>query len=484
MTIAVINPTKDSCIEGHATRQNVNNGSVTSFTVGNNSGATNPCRAPLHFDLSAAVPANAVIISSWLEVYVTATGASAAEPSKVYRLTQTGWVETQVTWINYSTGPDVPWTALGGDFTTTDGVDWNLFTSAGWQSILGLLTLVQDARVNRSNQLHVILKIHNEVQTDDQLNIQCRSREYADSSFWPKLNVEYLIPQDYSVRGVLPRSIVEPLPASVQWEGMRAAPQADFWVINRGVHQVRAKALEVEPFHPRSQLAIRKVNKLKFRASFVGLYHNFGTAEYRFYRSNLAPPLESDTPFATNASLPYTPVDLFADGIWYVSVAYYNGILTSGFLPLGPNGETYIRIEISGGVVLQTPPNPPISWELELRPAGVIRVKAFYQQTGSLRATQWAITYTTNGSTPGAPPAVSPTVSAAMPSSGAAVLEYDLPGQADGTTVKVRLQTRRNDGGTWRYSENSIVKSLVADAAGPMAPLVLQPWPGRLPEGV
>ena len=474
MPIVAISPTKDCYIRSSAPTTNHDTDNLKIGVGYNVPGAID--RSLMHFDLSS-LPSGYIF-----DAYVEGTNllpVGGGVAAKARRLTQTGWVENQVTYNNYATG--TPWASAGGDFTSTDEADWVLPSGSGTARITNLAALCRDAVANRSSQLHLITMTVDEA-TDGHACL-FRDSEYGTPGDRVVLYV-VIFGMDFKVRGILPRTIVEPIPASVQWEGMRAAPQADFWVVNRGVHPVRARALEVEPFQPRSQLAIRKVNKLKFRASFVGLYHNFGTAEYRFYRSNTAPPVETDTPFATNASLPYTPVDLFADGIWYVSVAYYNGILTSGFLPLGPNGETYIRIEISGGVVLQTPPNPPISWELELRPAGVIRVKAFYQQTGSLRATQWAITYTTNGATPGTPPAVSPTVSAAMPSSGAAVLEYDLPGQADGTTVKVRLQTRRNDGGTWRYSENSIVKSLVADAAGPIAPLVLQPWPGRLPEGV
>ena len=53
---------------------------------------------------------------------------------------------------------------------------------------------------------------------------------------------------------------------------------------------------------------------------------------------------------------------------------------------------------------------------------------------------------------------------------GLAVLQYDLPAAADGATVKVRLQTRRQDGGTWYYSEASIVQSIVADAIGGNSP--------------
>lgn len=286
------------------------------------------------------------------------------------------------------------------------------------------------------------------------------------------------------VRGKIPRDRVERLPESIHVEGMRIAPNPDVWQLSRGVHPVRAKSLEVEPFQPQSRRLGRRVAAAPFRVLFTGTYRIEGTAVYRFYRSNSGPPVEGDTPFATNATLPYTPTNTFPNGTWYVSVSRFNGILDSGFLPLGENGETYIRLEISSGVVLGVPPNAPVAVTLELRPGGVVRVRAFYYQVDTLRATEWAITYTTNGSTPGTPPGVSPTVTVAMPTGGAAVLQYDLPAQADGTTVKVRLQTRRNDGGTWRYSEGSTVLTIVADAAGPVQPLVIQQWPGRLPEGV
>lgn len=287
------------------------------------------------------------------------------------------------------------------------------------------------------------------------------------------------------IRGKLPRDPVDVQPESQATFSLLAAVNSPPWTVASGVHARRSSSLVEELTPLRSRKGSRRVAPSRFYGSFVGTYRLEGTAQYRFYRSNVAPPLETDTPYATSASLPSTPANTFANGTWYISVAFFNGILSSGFLPLGPNGETYIRLEISGGVVLGNLPNGPIGAMLELRPGGVVRVRAFYFQTDALRATEWAITYTTNGATPGTPPAVSPTIGTAMvPAGGAAVLEYDLPAQADGTTVKVRLQARRNDSGTWRYSENSTVMSIVVDAAGPTAPLVLQNWPGRLPEGV
>ena len=36
-------------------------------------------------------------------------------------------------------------------------------------------------------------------------------------------------------------------------------------------------------------------------------------------------------------------------------MSYYNGLRDSGFLPIGPNGETYLRLDISGDAGHATP---------------------------------------------------------------------------------------------------------------------------------
>lgn len=225
------------------------------------------------------------------------------------------------------------------------------------------------------------------------------------------------------------------------------------------------------------------------RFELRGLYRVFNDAEYRFYRSNSAPPVESDSPFATNATLPYEPSDTYADGIWYLSATYFNGVIESGFLPIGDRGETYIRLEIVDGEVIANPPYGPDRWGLVASGAGVITVTAVYHQVGTLRADTWAITYTTDGNDPGTPPDISPTVTQAMRGAGMQILSYALPVQAQGTTVKVRLQTRRDDGDEgYKYSEGSTVKTLTADEIGGVAgvddPIYGGVWPGRLPESL
>jgi len=208
----------------------------------------------------------------------------------------------------------------------------------------------------------------------------------------------------------------------------------------------------------------------------------FNEAAYYLYRSSSAPPAEDAAPFSVFTSLPRTPTTVFGNNTWWVALQYFNGVMFSGFLPIGPNGERFIRFVVTGGVQTKIPPNAPLDVRLEARAGGVIGVVAAYLQGDALRATEWAITYTTNGSTPGTPPAVSPTVTVAFATEHLAVLDYALPAQANGTTVKVRVQTRRDDSGTFVYSENSTVLTAVADTVGPAAPLVGEDWPGLLPE--
>jgi len=218
-----------------------------------------------------------------------------------------------------------------------------------------------------------------------------------------------------------------------------------------------------------------------FRLDARGLYRIFKAPEYRFYRSNGAPPTEAWAPFATSSSLPTTPTAAFDDGTWYLACSYFNGVIDSGFLPLGPAGETYLRLDIAGGTATGAPPLAPLDVRLGAAAGGVVRVMGLYYHDDADRATQWAIAYTADGADP---PADAPDLVEDMPEAGLAMLDYALPAAADGATVKVRLQTRRNDGDdespAWVYSAGSTVLSIAAEAAGPSAPLAGDRWPGQM----
>jgi hypothetical protein len=235
------------------------------------------------------------------------------------------------------------------------------------------------------------------------------------------------------------------------------------------------------PSRGRTQFINPAVMPRQYYVEARGLYRVFNAAEYRIYRSQTGPPQEGNTPYATTASLPYEPADVFGDGTWYVSMSYFNGAVDSGFLPLGPNGETYLRMEIDGGSEIYAPRIGPNEWRLENVGAGVVRVVGYYRQGGGLRADEWALAYSTDGSVPAAD---APDVTQSITPAGMDILSYNLPAQGGGTTVTVRLQTRRDDSGTWRYSEDSLVNTIMAAAVavGPeAAPLDGYGWVGRAP---
>ena len=218
----------------------------------------------------------------------------------------------------------------------------------------------------------------------------------------------------------------------------------------------------------------------KWYGSLRGQYRIFNAATYRFYRSNSGPPAETDTPFATNATLPHEPTDTYANGTWYLSMSYYNGVIDSGFLPLGPNGETYMRLDIASGAVVGNPPQPPLVWNVTAAVTGKVRVQAVYMETGALRATQWAIAVGQNN-----PPAIdTPSWTPLIATTGQAVLDHvTTSGWPEFSELFVRCQTRRSDdgGSTWIYSDVDETKTIISDALADLVPTSGDKWRGRTP---
>ena len=186
----------------------------------------------------------------------------------------------------------------------------------------------------------------------------------------------------------------------------------------------------------------------KYRIEMRGKHRIANTAEYRFYRTLGAAPGEGDIAFDTNSTLPHTTSGVaWPDGRWFVAVQYFNGYVLSGFFPVGLNGEPYIILTIVSATSQTRAPDRPFGCSLILRPNGVIRIRAFYvQSNAAARADSWFITYTVDGTIPGhsgGGPGTTVTVTP-MPTTGLAVLTYDLPAQGHGTTVWVRVQTSRS----------------------------------------
>jgi len=251
--------------------------------------------------------------------------------------------------------------------------------------------------------------------------------------------------------------------------------------------RLRSRIITIVPMKRRLRSCVASPVPIKNRSysSYKTAWRISNTPEYRFYRRLGAPPSSDQAPFATASSLPSSPTVTFDDGVWFISVSYFNGLLDSGFLPIGDNGAPYSKLEIISGDQYASRPKGPFSIKLVQKASGVVRVIAFYTQAGTNRASQWAIAYTDNGS---APATDSPDATVTMSTGGIQVLEYDLPAKSHGTTIKVRVQTRRNDGTIsvpdWVYSSDSYVVTTTADAQGPTDVIGLSRIMGLEPESL
>lgn len=205
----------------------------------------------------------------------------------------------------------------------------------------------------------------------------------------------------------------------------------------------------------------------RYHGDIRGAFRVANDAEFRFHRSNTVPPVETDTPWDTDSSLSHSPTDTFADGTWYLAVSEFDGIIDSGFRPIGPNGENYRRLEVSGGAQLPERPIGPQAVAVTLGAGGTARVRAnYWDQDASRLADDWSLAYTTDGSDP---PEDTPDVVIAMGGNGGAeVLDRAITAQPHGTTIKVRVQTRKGSG-PYAYSADSAVYEVTADATGPAA---------------
>jgi hypothetical protein len=213
------------------------------------------------------------------------------------------------------------------------------------------------------------------------------------------------------------------------------------------------------------------------------LWRIFNAAEFRAYWSNSGPPVPGSTPQATGPSLPFVTAGL-ADGTWWFSLSWFNGVFDSQFLPIGPNGETFLRLDLAGGHVTGSPPAGPTSCQLQNVAGGIVRIIGLATAAATMQFPEsWAIAWTADGSTPAAGAA-----SIFIPFTAGqwlGLLDYVLPAQAAGATVKVCLQTAINTGTAlapvWVYSESSILQSIVLPTSGPSPPLEATDWPGELP---
>ncbi len=137
-------------------------------------------RMLLRYDLSS-LPANAVVNSATLELYLETTGWNIS--ADLHRVNKY-WVESQTTWNHAA--PGATWSAGGGDFAATVTASATTPTAGGWMS--WDITPLAQAWVDGSQpNFGMLIKTSN---TSNNLSF-FSSDDPSQPSRWPKLTVNY-----------------------------------------------------------------------------------------------------------------------------------------------------------------------------------------------------------------------------------------------------------------------------------------------------
>jgi hypothetical protein len=224
-----------------------------------------------------------------------------------------------------------------------------------------------------------------------------------------------------------------------------------------------------------------------YHGAFRGALRIYNTAEYRFYRTDdgSAPDPDSDAPYATASSLPATPAVDFADGTWNVTVTYFNGVLESSPLAIGPAGETYLTLVIDSGEETEAAPNGPITWRINEEVAagttdGTLSVIAMLYVDTDAPADEVGVWVATGASVPSGDGA--PDYSTSVPSNSMGVVSIVVPmtDYALGTTVNVGVRVGWTpDGGSRLWSDLEL--SAIVVGSRPSAPISASQVPAGEP---
>lgn len=192
-TVEILN---DLDAEINDDQPNTNFGSNTTMRIGRSPGvspATISHRAILEFDVSESnIPVGATINGARLTIVASADseGDVAVLVSKLRRITESGWVEGEVTWSNYAVGFANAWAKPGGDYTNDLEADWFMYGGAGDPIDIGdLEALVEDAIDNRAGRFIIILMRKDECETPGFTDFH--SSEAGTESNRPRLVVDY-----------------------------------------------------------------------------------------------------------------------------------------------------------------------------------------------------------------------------------------------------------------------------------------------------
>jgi len=159
-------------------------------------------RFVLNFDFTA-LPNAAIITSADLSLYYWAGHNPEVPPPGpyedltgevigAYELTQTGWVETEVTWNSYKTGN--AWGSVGGDYITTGRASTAVPSGYGWMN-WDVLDLVRHFQSSHGKVANFLIKIVNETTRTDVVRFAYFwSNQGAYTPLDPSLAITYTPP--------------------------------------------------------------------------------------------------------------------------------------------------------------------------------------------------------------------------------------------------------------------------------------------------
>ncbi len=183
--ILTLQPSKDTYLQEGAPTANY--GSLTSLLAASKTSGAMNRRSILEFDISG-IPSGVSISGATLSLYSYSDSYDGGGGLEAYKLARTDWIEGQAAWNIYKTSSS--WTAVGGDYVTSNPSGANLTAGTGWKNF-NILAIAQDAYDN-SNPVEVLIRVKRESYDGYDRRNYFYSKEYSvDASLRPKLVITY-----------------------------------------------------------------------------------------------------------------------------------------------------------------------------------------------------------------------------------------------------------------------------------------------------
>jgi hypothetical protein len=147
-------------------------------------------RSILRFDFSSLPDGKTITAATVsLYMYTYSTHAPQGRTFWLYEITQTGWIENQVTWNSYKTGST--WGFSGGDYTVTNGSSMVCPALPPLWVSWDILALAQHFQSAHGKVANLLLRDGTENTAQQYLEYIYSRRYVTDPSLHPKLTITY-----------------------------------------------------------------------------------------------------------------------------------------------------------------------------------------------------------------------------------------------------------------------------------------------------